>query len=148
MADKESPKNVLNRASKTFVFEGTVRFSDVDSNRHVNNSVYSTYCEEATLHVFACGGVEALSSDKEPIAPVVRRAEYDYLGELRYGDAFRIESTIVFSKPTRGVLNHSVIRKSDGECVCRCVSHGFWMNLDTNRPHRLSEKEIAVFLDD
>lgn len=142
---KEKRKSVGQR-SQTFTFTGSVRFDDTDANGHVNNANYNAYCNEAAMQIFAIGGMDVSRAGSDTIGAVARRAEYDYLGQLRYGDRFRVESTIEFPKPTRAVLRHSIYLVDDDSCVCRCTSYGLWMDFRTGRPHKLSEDRMLRIL--
>ena len=132
--------------SQTFEYFGTVRFDDTDANVHVNNGRYNAYCDEAALQVFARGGMDVSDANGTGIGAITRRAEYEYPGQLKYADQFRVDSTITFTKPTRIVFRHSIFRVATETCVCRCEAHGLWMDFRTGRPHRLSEQAMSNIL--
>ena len=138
--------NLLGIQSKTFSYLGSVRFDDTDANGHVNNARYNAYCDEAAMKVFAAGGMDVANAGVDAIGAVTRRAEYEYLAQLRYGDEFKVESTIEFPKPTRAIFRHSVSRIEGDVCVCRCVAYGLWMDFRTGRPHRLSHQRMRSIL--
>ncbi|MEM1070670.1 MAG: acyl-CoA thioesterase [Planctomycetota bacterium] len=142
-----TPKNQQSLGeSDVFRYCGAVRFDDTDANGHVNNARYNAYCDEAAMRIFAAGGINVSDSGASGIGAITRRAEYDYLGQLRYGDHFRVESTIEFTKPTRIVFRHSIYMNEADTCVCRCVAYGLWLDFRTQRPHRLTEKEMLSIL--
>lgn len=134
------------RVSPTFTHCGSVRFDDTDANGHVNNARYNAYCDEAAMCIFARGGMDVAAAGASGIGAVTRRAEYEYLGQLRYGDEYIVESTIQFTKPTRIVFRHEVQRRADNECVCRCTAYGLWMDFRTGRPHKLSDDRMQRIL--
>ncbi|MEO1526706.1 MAG: thioesterase family protein [Planctomycetota bacterium] len=138
--------NCIGVASKTFFYQSSVRFDDTDANGHVNNARYNAYCDEAAMGVFAAGGIDVSTAGVSTIGAITRRAEYDYLAQLRYGDQFVVESTIEFTKPTRIVFYHAIHRAADRQCVCRCVAHGLWMDLRTGRPQKLSPDQMLRLL--
>ena len=146
MSDLSKAGEPIGRKSKAFKYRGEVRFDDTDANGHVNNARYNAYCDEAAMRVFAAGGLDVSSAGADTIGAITRRAEYDYLEQLRYGDRFRVESTIEFAKPTRIVFRHHIYRDGDDICVCKCVAHGLWMDFRTGRPHKLSEDRMLSIL--
>lgn len=146
MTKTTSKQNVLGVVSRTYTHFGVVRFDDTDANAHVNNGRYNAYCDEAALRVFAAGGIDVGIAGGQSVGAITRRAEYEYLGQLRYPESFRVDSTIEFTKPTRIVFRHSIFRMGSEACVCRCVAYGLWMNFQTGRPHRLTEDTMASLL--
>ncbi|MEL6106153.1 MAG: thioesterase family protein [Planctomycetota bacterium] len=134
------------RVSQVFTYCASVRFDDTDANGHVNNARYNAYCDEAAMRVFAAGGMDVAAAGASGIGAITRRAEYEYLSQLRYGDAYIVKSTIQFTKPTRIVFRHEVHRESDQECVCRCTAYGLWMDFRTGRPHKLSADRMLSIL--
>ncbi|MEM7478953.1 MAG: thioesterase family protein [Planctomycetota bacterium] len=146
MAQSREKQNDGSEVSRVFSYFGTVRFDDTDANVHVNNGRYNAYCDEAALQVFAAGGIRVENANGMTIGAITRRAEYEYLGQLKYPDRFRVDSTIEFPKPTRIVFRHSIFQADSEVCVCRCVAHGLWLDFKTGRPHRLSEDERVSIL--
>ncbi|MEM9366751.1 MAG: thioesterase family protein [Planctomycetota bacterium] len=136
-------RRAAERASRVFSYSGSVRFDDTDANGHVNNARYNAYCDEAAMQIFAAGGMNVSESGAHGIGAITRRAEYDYLGQLRYGDHFRVDSMIEFPKPTRIVFRHAIYDRSNDACVCRCVAYGLWMDFRTGRPYRLSDEQMS-----
>lgn len=146
MADSHVTASSVGVESRVFEYFGTVRFDDTDANLHVNNGRYNAYCDEAALQVFALGGIDVRNASGKAVGAITLRAEYEYLGQLKYPDRFRVDSTIQFAKPTRIVFRHSIFRVDSETCVCRCVAHGLWMDFRTGRPHRLSDEAMGEIL--
>lgn len=68
-----------------------VRFSDVDSRQHVNNSVFSTFIEDARLSWFESGA----GADEDPavsyrVDMILARTEIDFRSEIRYGEEVEV----------------------------------------------------------
>ena len=67
-----------------FVYEASVRFSDIDCRGHVNNAVYSSYIEDARLQWYRATSVD---DEPEPMAyavdMVLARVEIDFRSEVR-----------------------------------------------------------------
>jgi len=67
-----------------FVYEATVRFSDLDCRGHVNNAVFSSFIEDARLRWYEA----AADPDEAPPMSyetdvILARTEIDFRGELR-----------------------------------------------------------------
>jgi len=129
--------------SSPYCLEITVRFSDVDSNGHVNNQHYNSYCNEAMMHLFRAAGVDLETLSQQGIGPVVWKAEYEYHGELKYGDRLRIRTTVTIPKPTRGIFDHIIEHADTGQLICQARHYGLWMNRIKRRPYAFSEDVVA-----
>lgn len=95
----------------------TIRFSDMDSQGHVNNVSYAAYVETGRV---AYG--LALAADAFPGNPdiVLRRIELDYLSEGRYPGTLDIGSCLLRVGRTSFVLGTGVFH--DGRCLATAVS--------------------------
>ena len=70
-----------------FVYEETVRFSDLDGRGHVNNAVFLTYLEQARLAWFRSFGEEG----SMPLTDIIlARTEIDFRSPLVFGDTVLI----------------------------------------------------------
>lgn len=111
-----------------------VRFSDTDVNGHVNNQNYNSYCDEAKMKAFVTSGVDLEKMKREGIGPIVYKAEYEYLGDLKYPDTVIVKTKVEFIKKTRAIFHQELYRESDEKLVCRVRSYGMWINFDTKKP--------------
>jgi acyl-CoA thioester hydrolase len=71
-----------------FVYRDRVRFRDVDSMRHVNNSVYLTYLESARIAY-----IDELSGAGDPVADmsmILARVEIDFRSPALYGEQIEV----------------------------------------------------------
>ena len=87
------------------------------------------------MHLFRAAGVDLETLSQQGIGPVVWKAEYEYLGELKYGDRLRIRTTVTIPKPTRGIFNHLIEHAETGQLICQARHYGLWMNRIKRRPH-------------
>jgi acyl-CoA thioester hydrolase len=71
-----------------------VRYRDLDPLGHVNNAVYLSYIEHARVPYFELLGL-ARGAFGEGAAPVVARAEIDYLRPVFLGQRVRVGARIV-----------------------------------------------------
>lgn len=75
------------------MFHHTVipRFQETDALGHVNNSVLAVWFEESRVGIFEIFNPE-LSLKKWNL--ILRRAEYDYLGQIHLGSPVEIETAL------------------------------------------------------
>ena len=124
-----------------------VMFSDIDWNGHVNNKHYCSYCDESIMHMFDSSGIDLHEMSKQGIGPITHKAEYEYKGELKYGDRVKIISSVKFPKKTRAIMEHSIYNATTGELACRAVTYGIWINLKTKRLHKLPDEILEKMLE-
>eukprot|EP01100_Stratorugosa_tubuloviscum_P013184 TRINITY_DN6494_c1_g1_i1.p1 TRINITY_DN6494_c1_g1~~TRINITY_DN6494_c1_g1_i1.p1 ORF type:complete len:211 (+),score=76.91 TRINITY_DN6494_c1_g1_i1:90-722(+) len=81
-------KSQIEKLSLTFPFsiDLTVRGYEIDSLGHVNNSYYLSWFEHCRWEMWSYG-LRPIFGD---IYVVVRRAELDYLCEVKYGDVVKV----------------------------------------------------------
>lgn len=71
-----------------FVYRDRVRFRDVDSMRHVNNSVYLTYLESARIAY-----IDELTGTGDPVSEmsmILARVEIDFRSPALYGEEIEV----------------------------------------------------------
>ncbi|RHX92558.1 acyl-CoA thioesterase [Leptospira stimsonii] len=121
---------------ETFLFESKipVRFSDTDINGHVNNQNYNSYCDEAKMKAFISSGIDMEKTKQSGIGPIVYKAEYEYLSDLKYPDTVIVKTRVEFIKRTRAIFHQQLIRESDGKIVSKVRSYGMWINFETKKP--------------
>ena len=64
------------------------RFFDLDVYRHVNNSVYATYCEEA--RVAYCRRLDIFQPGQGKVGFVVSKAAFEFLSPVTLGEELEI----------------------------------------------------------
>jgi YbgC/YbaW family acyl-CoA thioester hydrolase len=143
MADS---RNVIGVDSRKLVYEFAVQFCDIDGNGHVNNKHYCSYCDEATMRVFAAAGIDLLDMRAQGVGPVTRTAHYEYVGSLGFGDTGRVTTTVRFGSKIRAHFSHLIENARTGQAVCRAQSEGLWIRLDTGRPHRFEDEVYTRLL--
>jgi len=74
-----------------------VRFRDCDALGHVNNAVYSTYLEEARMHVL--GGLHEF---------ILARVEIDFRAELRAGEEIEVGTRVARLGTKSFELEHEI----------------------------------------
>jgi acyl-CoA thioester hydrolase len=121
-----------------FLFTCPVRWSDMDTYGHVNNSRFLTLYEEARVALMFQGAREkGLSSLEEGV--VISRHEVDYLRPVDYQDRVRIELWIAEMKAASFVVGYELF--ADDVLASRARSVCVPFDLVNSRPRRLSAAE-------
>ncbi len=88
----------------------SLRWRDMDSYLHVNNSEYLTLCEESRIHWFRSLPGEWRSATAEP---VVARVEMDYRVPMHYPEIVRAELYLERIGNASLTLRHRLCASSD-----------------------------------
>ena len=68
------------------IHEFTVRWSDLDANRHVRNTAYSEFATHARLSLLAAKGFDLTRFEKLRFGPVIFHDEARFRRELMFGE--------------------------------------------------------------
>ncbi len=124
--------------SKRFIYDVSVRWSDMDAYGHVNNARFLTLYEEARVAMFFVGAREhGLGSFEEGI--VIARHEIDYLRPVNYGEPVRVEMWISQLRAAAFTVSYELF--DDGVLASRAKSVCVPYNLAQGHPRRLTEVE-------
>lgn len=93
-----------------------VRYRDLDPLGHVNNAVYLSYIELARVRYFERLGIAGGAMGDGP-APLVARAEIDYLRPVLLGQRVRVGARI--ERLGRTSFTMAYLVAADGEPVAR-----------------------------
>jgi acyl-CoA thioester hydrolase len=122
-----------------FVHEVHMRWSDMDAYRHINNSAYLQYLEQARVAMFFHRN-EGFSS-----GTVIARHEIDYLRPVIYHpEPLRLELWIGKMRGASFIVHYEVF---DGDALAAraqtsCVTFDFGID----RPRRLTDEERDVLV--
>jgi acyl-CoA thioester hydrolase len=134
-------------AANSFTARWRVRSYELDSNGHVNNSVYLAYAEEvAVLHAEALGFGREWTTQRGG-AWVVRKHEIVYHQPALYGDELELTTTLVDMRGARGVRQTSISRASDGTRLADITTEWVWVRASDGRPTRVPPELITAFQD-
>jgi acyl-CoA thioester hydrolase len=127
-----------------FVHEVHMRWSDMDAYRHINNSAYLAYLEQARVAMF----FERHDGFSE--GTVIARHEIDYRRPVVYHPTpLRLELWIGEVRGAAFTVHYEVF---DGDALAaRAATLCVPFNFDTDRPRRLTDEEralLAGFADD
>lgn len=97
-----------------------LRFNDVDSFGHVNNSVYfALYDLAKTEYLRDVAGDVVLGLD---VQPVVAHIDADFFYPVHYGDQIEIETAVTHLGRTSFVITQQAVDRPRGRVVCRCAT--------------------------
>jgi acyl-CoA thioester hydrolase len=120
-----------------FVHEVHMRWSDMDAYRHINNSAYVAYLEQARVAMFFHRN-EGFSS-----GTVIARHEIDYLRPVVYHpEPLRVETWIENVRGAQFTVRYEVF---DGDqLAARAATTCVTFDFTTDRPRRLTGEERAI----
>ena len=124
-----------------FVHEVHMRWSDMDAYRHVNNSAYLAYLEQARVAMFFHRN-EGFSA-----GTVISRHEIDYLRPIVYHPKpLRVEVWIEDVGGARFTVRYEVFDNQDGMDVLTARASTTCVTFDfvRNRPRRLTDEERGI----
>lgn len=110
-----------------FVVRERVRLRDIDAFGHVNNAVYSTYLEQARLHVL--GALESV---------ILARVEIDFREEIRLGDEVEVHSRCSRIGRKSFDLEHEI--RVDGRVAAEAKSVLVGFDYETRRSAPLTDE--------
>lgn len=127
-----------------FVHDVHMRWSDMDAYRHINNSAYLQYLEQARVAMFFHRH-EGFST-----GTVIARHEIDYLRPIVYHpEPLRIELWVEKVGGARFTVRYEVFDRE--LLVARAATLCVTFDFDIDRPRRLTDEErtiLAGFADD
>lgn len=120
-----------------FVYEAHMRWSDMDAFRHVNNSAYLVYLEQARVAMFFD------RHESFEAGTVIAHHQIDYVGSVVYHpEPLRLELWVDRVRGAAFTVNYEVF---DGErLVARAESVCVPFDFAAGRPRRLTDEERTV----
>jgi acyl-CoA thioester hydrolase len=115
-----------------------VRFRDLDALRHVNNSVYLTYLEEARIAYMQERQTGAVFDAQH--GTIVARCEIDYRFPAVLGDTLVIEMAVGEIRRSSFEFVYTLYRQSDRRLVAQAMTVMVCYNYALNTPVRLPEE--------
>ncbi|MGF1678270.1 MAG: acyl-CoA thioesterase [Candidatus Methylacidiphilales bacterium] len=115
-----------------------IYFYDTDAGGVVHNVAYLRIIEMARSEFAEYLGWP-LKEMAEPGAdcPVVARTEIDYVKPARLGDELEMQVRLSSIQRVRFIIELTLIRKTDGEVLCRCRQVMVPVDLASGRPRPL-----------
>ena len=112
----------------------TVRWSDLDANRHVKNTVYSEFATHTRLQLLASKGFDQARFERERFGPVMFREDVRYRRELRFGDDVMVDVVVsgMAEDGSRWRFEHEV-KRGVGILSATMLIEGAWIHLDERK---------------
>jgi acyl-CoA thioester hydrolase len=124
-----------------------VRNVELDSNGHVNNSVYLAWAEEiATRHAEAAGYGRAWSEARGG-GWVIHRTEVTYHRPAVYNDEVEVSVDVDLIRGARGVRSTWIRRVPGGELLAELWTEWAWVRLTDGRPTRVPPELVELAKD-
>jgi acyl-CoA thioester hydrolase len=121
-----------------FIHSIKVRFRDLDALRHVNNSVYLTFLEEARIAYMQ--ERQAGSVFDAQHGTIVARCEIDYRSPATLGDTLDIEMTVGEIRRSSFEFVYTIYRQSDRQLIAQAKTIMVCYNYTLSTPVRLPEE--------
>ncbi len=114
--------------------EITVRWSDVDQNRHVRHSAYYDYGAHIRIRFFAERGYGADRLKELNLGPIMFKEECSFLKELHPEDTITVNllKGDLREDGSRWVLHHEIINQKGDKCAHLSIQ-GAWMDLEKRK---------------
>jgi acyl-CoA thioester hydrolase len=112
-----------------------VRWSDLDANRHLRNTVFSEYATHTRFRMLEANGFGQARFQELRFGPVMFREEIRYRREVRFGGAVRVNVLIGGLSPdgSHWRVRQEVTREEGGDRAAILTIDGAWIDLDTRR---------------
>ena len=121
-----------------------VQTYQIDFSGHVNNSVYTQWCEEARVELVRRAGYPVTAAIAGGKVPALTETHILFRRPLLIGDEVEIEAWVEEIGGASGWIA-TEIRNDRGEVAASARQRGVWIDTVTGRPSRLSLEEIAAY---
>jgi acyl-CoA thioester hydrolase len=112
----------------------SIRWSDLDANRHVKNTIFSELATHARFRLLESHGFDQTRFESLRFGPVMIMEEIKYRRELLLGD--RVTVNVLFAGLSDDGSHWSVIQeveRGDGKQAAIVTIDGGWIDLDTRK---------------
>jgi acyl-CoA thioester hydrolase len=138
----------FSRSNSSFTTRWRVRSYELDSNGHVNNSVYLAYAEEvAVLHAEATG-FGRVWTGAHAGAWVVRKHEITYYRPARFGEELELTTTVTEMRGARAMRKTTIVLANENVLVAEALTEWVWVRASDGRPTRIPADLLAAFAED
>jgi acyl-CoA thioester hydrolase len=111
----------------------TVRWSDLDANRHVRNTVFSELATHTRFRLLESHGFDQASFERLRFGPVMLREEIRYRRELAFGDHVVVNVMIAgLSDDGSQWRVHQEVARSGKQAALLTID-GAWIQLDDRK---------------
>lgn len=112
----------------------TARWSDLDANRHLRNTLFSEFATHTRFRLLQAHGFSQAAFESLRFGPVMFREEIRYRREVLFGE--RITVNVLFAGLSDDGSQWRVrqeVRREDGKQAALLTIDGAWIHLDTRK---------------
>jgi acyl-CoA thioester hydrolase len=120
--------------SQAFEERFRVRWSDLDANRHVRNTIFSEFATHTRFRLLEAHGFPQARFESSRFGPVMFREEIRYRRELLFGEEAAVNVRFAgLSEDGSQWRAHQEVARADGKQCAVLRIDGAWIHLDTRR---------------
>jgi acyl-CoA thioester hydrolase len=119
---------------RAFEEQFAVRWSDLDANRHVRNTIFSEFATHTRFRLLEAHGFTQARFERLRFGPVMFREEIRYRRELVFGEAVSVN--VLFAGLARDGSQWRVrqeVTRADGRQAAILTIDGAWIHLDDRK---------------
>jgi acyl-CoA thioester hydrolase len=125
--------------------EFAIRWSDLDANRHVRNTVYSELATHTRFRWLEASGYPQARFEEARFGPVMFREVIRYRRELVFGDRASVDVRAAgLSDNGSHWLVRQEVSREDGKTAAVLLIEGAWIHLDTRRLVHPGDELVAI----
>ncbi len=130
---------------RAFEQQFTVRWSDLDANRHLKNTAFSEYAVDTRFQMLEARGYPQAKFEALRFGPVIFREEIRYRREVRGGQTVSVNVLAAGLAPdgSQWRVKHE-IKGQDGRQAALLTIDGAWIDLETRKLVAPPPELIAV----
>jgi acyl-CoA thioester hydrolase len=136
-----SPKPVI---MQKIIFEQPIYTFDIDFAHHVSNLVYVRWLEIGRGKLCDAIGLAVHELERFGYTPVLVETTIAYKRPMVLGDTATIELWLSDLQNISAVMQFRILNQR-GELCAVATQRGLFVNLKTQKPHRLSKDDRAKF---
>jgi acyl-CoA thioester hydrolase len=110
----------------------TARWSDLDANRHLRNTIFSEFATHTRFRLLEAHGFSQAAFEARRFGPVMFREEIRYRREVRFGETVTVN--VLFAGLSADGSQWRVrqeVAREDGKQAALLTIDGAWIHLDT-----------------
>lgn len=117
-----------------FEEEFAVRWSDMDANRHVRNTIFSEFATHTRFRLLEAHGFSQAMFERLRFGPVMFREEIRYRRELVFGEQVTVNVRAAgLSEDGSQWRVHQEVARADGKQAALLTIDGAWIDLDSRK---------------
>ncbi len=130
---------------KKLIYSPEIYTYHIDFAGHVSNIVYIQWMEIGRLKLLDEIGLSVHEIAKIGITPILVHTDIRYKKPLFLGDKIKIELWISELSYATATMKFNFIKND--QTIAEGIQKGLFMNINTQRPHRLTPEQRELFLD-